>query len=449
MEQKPYFYSTIMIPTGHITLSQLQNAIRETLAATFRGPVWTIAEIADLKVNHSSGHCYLELVEKGSANGVPKAQARAVIWRQSYGMLSAYFKGATGHELAVGMKVLVNAAVTYHELYGLSLQISDIDPMYTIGDMERQRQQTIEQLKEDGVFDLNRELTMPEVIQRIAVISSPGAAGLRDFLKELESSIYRFETELFEALMQGHAAEESIINALERVSGNLENFDAVVIIRGGGSQSDLNFLNSYLLSFNVAQFPLPVISGLGHDKDRSVLDMVSAVSLKTPTAVASYLINKSAGIDSELESLCEKIYTAAMQAISRENNRNARLAEFLSRKSGDISHSMELVLARMESRLPELKNNILLSQGERISSMRMLMEERVRSLMRSSKMKLDGYGRDISASDPRKILSMGFAIVRSKGVVVRSEEQLSEGDTLDITLAKGKITAKTEDNGKR
>ena len=438
-----------MTPTGHITLSQLQNAIRETLAATFRGPVWTIAEIADLKVNHSSGHCYLELVEKGSANGVPKAQARAVIWRQSYGMLSAYFKGATGHELAVGMKVLVNAAVTYHELYGLSLQISDIDPMYTIGDMERQRQQTIEQLKEDGVFDLNRELTMPEAIQRIAVVSSPGAAGLRDFLKELESSVYRFETELFEALMQGHGAEESIINALQNVAANMENFDAVVIIRGGGSQSDLNFLNSYLLSFNVAQFPLPVISGLGHDKDQSVLDMISAVSLKTPTAVASYLINKSAGIDSKLEYLFEMIYATAMQSVSQENNRIVRLAEMLLRKSGELRHGIEIRLMRTESRLAELKNNIVLLQGNRISSLEILLPERAGNIFRSSRIKLEGYGRDISARDPQKILSMGFAIVRYKGSVVRSSSQVSQGDALDITLSRGKITAKTEDNGKR
>lgn len=437
-----------MNATGHMTLSQLQNAIRETLAATFRGPVWTIAEIADLKVNHSSGHCYLELVEKGSANGVPKAQARAVIWRQTYGMLSAYFKGATGRELVVGMKVLVNASVTYHELYGLSLQISDIDPMYTIGDMERQRQQTILQLKEDGVFDLNRELAMPEVVQRIAVVSSPGAAGLRDFLKELEGSVYRFETELFEALMQGHGAEESIINALERVAGNMEKFDAVVIIRGGGSQSDLNFLNSYLLSFNVAQFPLPVISGLGHDKDRSVLDMVSAVSLKTPTAVASYIINKAVETDSLLGSLGERVYSATAQSLSRESGRTGRLAETLSRKSGDLRHRIEIGLTRAEGRLSELKNNILLSQAGRVSSLRTLLAERAGNQVRSSRIRLDGYGRDVSARDPQKILSMGFAIVRSKGAVVRSPSQAAPGDTLEITLAKGKITAKTENNEK-
>lgn len=433
----------------HTTLSQLLASIRETLAEKFKAPVWIIAEIADLKVNYSSGHCYLELVEKGAANGVPRAQVRAVIWRQAYGMLSSYFKGATGEELAVGMKVLVNAAVTYHELYGLSLQISDIDPMYTVGDMERQRQLTIAQLKEDGVFDLNRELPVPDVVQRIAVVSSPGAAGLRDFLKELESSPFRFTVQLFEALMQGHAAEESIINALERVAANMENFDAVAIIRGGGSQSDLNFLNSYLLSFNVAQFPLPVISGLGHDKDRSVLDMVSAVSLKTPTAVASYLIGKAAETDSALESLCEKAYATAMQRVSSESNRLTRLAEALSRRSAEFSHGMDIRLTRIEGELSKLKNRILLSQAGRLSSLSMLMAERAGNLFLSARIKLDGYARDISARDPQSILSRGFAIVRSREGIVRDPSQTAPGDMLEITLAKGKITAKTENNEKR
>ena len=238
-----------MAVDSYMTLSQLQERIRETLCRGFAAPVWITAEIGELKVNARSGHCYLQLVEKGGRNGVPQAQVQAVIWAGQYGMLSSYFRGATGEELAVGMKVLLHVTVTYHELYGLSLRIVDIDPLYTLGDLARQRMQTIAQLREDGVFDLNRELGIPEVPQRIAVVSSPQAAGYQDFMKELGASPYRFDVTLFGAVMQGHGAETSIIGALDAVADRAEEFDAAVIIRGGGSQSDLSFLNSYLLSF--------------------------------------------------------------------------------------------------------------------------------------------------------------------------------------------------------
>lgn len=292
-----------MAVDSYMTLSQLQGRIREVLCQGFAAPLWITAEIGELKVNARSGHCYLQLVEKGGRNGVPQAQAQAVIWASQYGMLASYFRGATGEELAVGMKVLFRASVSYHELYGLSLRIVDIDPLYTLGDLARQRQQTIAQLREDGVFDLNRELGIPQVPQRIAVISSPQAAGYQDFMNELGASPYRFDAVLFDAVMQGHGAEASIIGALEAVADRMEEFDAVVMIRGGGSQSDLSFLNSYLLSFHVAQFPLPVIAGLGHDKDQSVVDMVAALSLKTPTAVAAFLADRVAGFDARLEEL--------------------------------------------------------------------------------------------------------------------------------------------------
>ena len=211
-----------MAVDSYMTLSQLQERIRETLCRGFAAPVWITAEIGELKVNARSGHCYLQLVEKGGRNGVPQAQVQAVIWAGQYGMLSSYFRGATGEELAVGMKVLLHVTVTYHELYGLSLRIVDIDPLYTLGDLARQRMQTIAQLREDGVFDLNRELGIPEVPQRIAVVSSPQAAGYQDFMKELGASPYRFDVTLFGAVMQGHGAETSIIGALDAVADRAE-----------------------------------------------------------------------------------------------------------------------------------------------------------------------------------------------------------------------------------
>lgn len=300
-----------------ITLSQLQQAIRQTLCGAFTAPVWITAEIGEMKVNARSGHCYMQLVEKGGRNGVPQAQASAVIWAGQYGMLSSFFRGATGRNLEVGMQVLLQVQVSYHELYGLSLRVTDIDPLYTLGDLERQRQETIARLKEDGVFDLNGSLELPLVPQRIAVVSSAQAAGYRDFMKELGGSPYCFRTELFDAVMQGHGAEASIIDALGRIAARMDEFDVVVVIRGGGSQSDLSFLNSYLISYHIAQFPLPVIAGLGHDKDQSVVDMVAARSLKTPTAAAAFLVDRLADFDASLASLGQAIGNRAVQALEQ------------------------------------------------------------------------------------------------------------------------------------
>ena len=288
-----------MIAAQYITLSELQRRVRQALEERFALPLWVSAEIAEVKVNYS-GHCYLELVEKGEGDGVPKAQARAVIWRSQYARIAAYFEAETGQRLAAGMRILAKATVNYHELYGFSLQLLDVDPAYTLGDMERQRQMTIAQLQKEGVWDMNREAPMPVVVQRVAVVSSANAAGYQDFRKELAKSPYRFEVTLFDAFMQGAAAEESIVTALCAVAERMDEFDAVVLIRGGGSASDLNCFNAYRLCAHVAQFPLPVVTGIGHDKDTSVADLVAHTALKTPTAVAAWLVERMAQADGYL-----------------------------------------------------------------------------------------------------------------------------------------------------
>ena len=232
-----------MAEIQHITLRELQRRVKSALEGQFALPLWVSAEISDIKVNYS-GHCYLELVEKGGDNGVPTAQARAVIWKSHYPRIAGYFEAETGQRLAPGLKILAKVLVSYHELYGFSLQITDVDPSYTLGDLERQRQQTIAQLQQDGVWEMNREVPLPMVVQRVAVVSSANAAGYQDFRKELAKSPYRFDAELFDAFMQGEAAEGSIIDALCRVADRMEEFDAVVMIRGGGSRSDLNCFNA-------------------------------------------------------------------------------------------------------------------------------------------------------------------------------------------------------------
>ena len=274
----------------HVTLTQLQRSIKTSLEAAFPKSLWVSAEVAELKVN-SSGHCYLELVEKAPFTDVALSQARATIWRAVYQKVSRRFETETGQRLTAGMRILAQVSVTYHELYGFSLNVSDIDPTFTLGELERQRQLTIAQLQKDGVWDMNRELPLPLLTDRIAVISSPQAAGYQDFMEQLRRSPYRCDATIFEAVVQGAGAEDDIIAALDAIAGRLEQFDLVVIIRGGGSAVDLSCFDGYRLCAHVAQFPLPIVTGIGHDKDVSVTDMVAHTMLKTPTAVAAWLVS--------------------------------------------------------------------------------------------------------------------------------------------------------------
>ncbi len=311
----------------YISLVELQLRVKRCVEEATPLPQWVAAEIGEVHTNRS-GHCYMELVEKGGDNGVPRARVNAVAWRSTWGALQPYFVSETGNDLAAGMKVLLRVTVSYHELYGLSLVVSDIDPLYTIGEQKRQRQETIARLQREGVFDMNRSLEIPVAPQKVAVVSSASAAGYQDFMNELAASGFRFETTLFDATMQGYGAEESIIEALEKVASG--DFDVVVLVRGGGAQSDLAAFDSYRLAAHVAQFPLPVIAGIGHDKDLSIVDMVAAVTLKTPTAVAGWLADRLAQLFSRFETLGILLKERAAAAIEREKanlNMLARLVE--------------------------------------------------------------------------------------------------------------------------
>ena len=405
----------------HITLSELQRRIKAAVEGSLPLPVWVVAEVLELKVNYS-GHCYLELVEKSEpARGgtpIPRAQVRAVIWRQQYAMLSAYFEAETGSRLAAGMKILAKVLVSYHELYGLSLQIIDLDASYTLGEVERQKQMTIAQLQRDGVWDMNRELELPLLLQRIAVVSSGAAAGYRDFCNELQQGGYAFSTELFEAVVQGHAAEESVCAALERIAEQVERFDAVVIIRGGGSASDLSCFNSYRVCSYVAQFPLPVITGIGHDKDTSVADMVAHTPLKTPTAVAAWLTEQMARQMAWLEDASYGLKQLAQSATSRELLRLERLAGEVVRLGGSYCERARGRMALFEEQLSTQLTRIISEQ-----KMFLKMAESV-----------------VEARSPQQILRLGFAIVRCDGHAVTETEGLS-GREVEIELHKGKIKA--------
>ncbi len=410
----------------HITLQQLQQRIKGTIEQALPLPVWVAAEISELKVNYS-GHCYLELVEKSdhpsarSNAAIPKAQARAVIWRSQYQMISAYFRATTGRTLEAGMKILAKVTVNYHELYGLSLQISDIDPAYTMGEVEREKQLTIEQLKADGVWDMNREQTLPLPVQRVAVVSSASAAGYRDFMQELKASAYSLRTTLFEAVMQGQAAEDSLCEALEQVAERMEEFDVVVIIRGGGSVSDLSCFNSYRLCSYVAQFPLPIITGIGHDKDTSVADMVAHTPLKTPTAVAAWLVEGLATIEAWLNDALAGVTTAATAALQREHLR-------LERIKGDMTQLAQGSIIQRRMRLEML-------QGQLHSEALHLVERKRAAITAAEAV--------VEAHNPKALLRKGFAIVRSQGKVINSAEVVA-GMMISIELHDGELKAEVK-----
>ena len=411
-------------PVQHITLSELQRHIKQALEGALPLPVWVVAEVSELKVNYS-GHCYLELVEKSEpARGgtpIPRAQARAVIWRQQYAMLSAYFEAETGSRLAAGMKILAKVLVSYHELYGLSLQITDLDASYTLGEVERQKQMTIAQLQADGVWDMNREQELPLLTQRVAIVSSAAAAGYRDFCNELQQGGYAFRTTLFDAVVQGQAAEESICAALAAVAERQEEFDVVVIIRGGGSASDLSCFNSYRLCSYVAQFPLPVVTGIGHDKDTSVADMVAHTPLKTPTAVAAWLTERMARLEGWLVDAAMHLSELAVKATQREQLRLERMAGEVARLGGTYCE-------RARSRMAML--------GEQLRS------EVARFIERRA-MFLQVAESSVEARAPEKILRLGFAVVRCDGRAVTRAEGLA-GREVEIQLAEGYIKAEVK-----
>lgn len=431
----------------HFSLRELQLAVRERLAEAFPLPVWVAAEISEMKVNYS-GHCYLELVEKGGTNGVPAAKASAVIWRSHYGPIASYFASKTGEQLSVGMKVLVRVTISYHELYGLSFQIQDIDPTYTLGDWEQQRQQTIARLQDEGVWDMNRELGMPRVPQRVAIVSSANAAGYQDFCKEIARSPYRVELTLFDAFMQGHGAEDSIIEALERVAERADAFDVVAVIRGGGSQSDLACFNSYRLCAHVAQFPLPVLTGIGHDKDESVADMVVAQRLKTPTAVAAWINDQLAEFDSELESAAQAVERCATAFLVAERQRLERNAAMIATQSVGATRRLELTLERYRSELRRAVEKLIADERNRVVRADENLRRATDYFVRSERDRLGAMAQAVAAHDPQRIMALGFAVVSVDGHAVSDARQVAVGTEVSVRLANGKLKAKITDNGK-
>ena len=403
----------------HIPLSELLSNIKRTLAERFPFGVWISAEIGEMKENRYSGHCYLELIEKGNQEGTPKAKASAAIWRSKWGAIKSHFRMATGCDLTAGMSVLLKVSVTFHEAYGFSLVVSDIDPAFTLGENERRKREVIDALTREGVINLNRQLPRPLIFERVAVISSATAAGLQDFHNHLAESPYRIGYTLFEAIVQGTAAEESIITALGEIAQREEEFDAVAIIRGGGSQSDMSCFNSYALCSHIAQFPLPVLTGIGHDKDSSMADLVAAEALKTPTAVADYLVARAESYLTEVESLYGRIGQIASATLAAHSARLALCGAKLQNGTQRLLGAFGLQLERASMRLAHSTERTLTSSRNRLAT----IEARV------------------GAASPERILALGFALVRSGGKSVADPTLLHKGDNIEIVLSGGKVEA--------
>jgi len=337
---------------NHLTLNQLCSHIKQALKEYLEPVYWVVAEISDIRTNYT-GHCYLELIEKDLHSDSIIAKSRATIWSSTYRMLRPYFESSTNQKLQAGITVLVKVSVEYHSVYGFSLNIRDIDPVYTLGEQERRKIAIIKQLEDEGIIGMNMELQLPEIMQSIAIISSEHAAGYGDFMQQLHHNPYHYsyKTTLFNATMQGERAVQSIIAQLDTIYACHEKFDAVVIIRGGGAVSDLLCFDNYELAAHIAQFPLPIITGIGHERDRTIADIVAHTSLKTPTAVAEFIVEQSVQFQTKLATYQSQVDTVLQRRIAREKERLSILGHSLPRTARYTIHKQQ---NRLLSKLPAL-----------------------------------------------------------------------------------------------
>ena len=427
-----------------LTLYELNSLVREVIECEMPNEYWVEAELSECR--ESRGHCYMELIEKDEHTATPIAKASAKCWASKWMLVRPYFERTTGQRLHAGMKVLLKVYPQFHEAYGFSWIVTDIDPTYTLGDMARKRQEIIRHLKEEGIFDLQKELQLPMFCQHIAVISSETAAGYGDFCNQLADNPYgfQFRTQLFPAIMQGEGVEQSIIAALERIYHyqlSIVNyqFDAVVIIRGGGATSDMSGFDTLSLAENVANFPIPIITGIGHDRDESILDMVSHTRVKTPTAAAALLIDHLKAVLDALDDAQDrlihycnsKLYTlnAQLTTLSEAlprlfsivktrheahiDNLNSRLAHQAQQKIINC----QLSIINLENRLPILTDRRLMTEKHRLQ----LIEEKAKSL------------------DPTLLLKRGYSMTMKDGKIIRDAATLHPGDEIETRLANGTI----------
>ncbi len=479
-----------------LTLFELNQWIKDALNTAIPGTVWVVAEVSELKENRN-GHCYLELVEKEGNEIV--ARARATIWSYTYRILKPYFETTTGQFFTHGLKVLVQVSVEYHPAYGLSLNIKDIDPAYTVGDMALQRKEIVERLQNEGVFDMNRELELPLVPQKIAVISSKTAAGYQDFINQLENNSpgIKFYTHLFEAYMQGSEAVPSIIFALDRIFEYEDFFDAVAIIRGGGATADLSSFDNYDLAFHITQFPLPVVTGIGHEKDDTIIDLVAHTRMKTPTAVAEFFISGAERfyerlialeegvvqvtretVDSkqeQLEGIAENIHRFAgafihektRQLVKTGNSLHHEVNRFVFRKKyelNNLKHDLHSAFSvwkvekrnsidRQKGILKQVVHEALLNETTGFNRLKELTRHASDRFLAKEQERIVRNENLIRLLNPENVLKRGYTLTMKEGKIVKSIYPLQINDEIETRFSDGtvksKITKKEGDGNKK
>lgn len=452
-----------------LSLYNLNKHIQEGIKNAFQNTYWVIAEMAQVKENYS-GHCYVELIEKDKTGTKIIAQSRANIWAYTYRMLKPYFESATGQKFIEGLKVLIQVKVDYHELYGLSLTITDIEPEYTVGDLALKKAQIIKRLKDEGVFDINKSIELNIAPQRIAIISSETAAGYADFIEHLHNNAYnyRFETTLYNAFMQGEKTEPSIIDALEQINNNCNAYDLVVIIRGGGSQSDLSWFDSYWLAYNVAQFPLPIITGIGHEQDTSITDMVAHTNLKTPTAVANFLIDRLCNFETtlihygndfvqlvneiisnyltEIEHYASLLPVIGKKNISNQTQKLVQLGNLLNIRISKHNNNEQKYLIGIQNKVNYLSKNCISKQFNIINKTTSTLKTGIKLQFMKQSLLFDKYSAIAQQANPENILQKGFSYTTFNGKIVKNASMLSQNDIIETKFNEGSISSKVVNN---
>ncbi len=420
-----------------LSLVELNVLVKKSIKACLPDTYWVQAELSDVRANYS-GHCYLEFVQKDSRGNGLIAKARGIIWSQVYSRLKPFFERETGQAFVAGIKVLVQVAVDFHELYGYSLTVVNIDPTYTVGDMARRRREILKRLDKEGILTLNKELELPELAQRIAVISSATAAGYGDFCNQLANNAFGFVfyPRLFPAVMQGEQVEASIIRALERIYAEADCFDVVVIIRGGGATSDLSGFDTYDLAANCAQFPLPILTGIGHERDDTVIDLVAHTRVKTPTAAAEFLVNHLYETAQRLEGWADYIYQVVPERLRREWE---RLDRWLTR----IPARVQLRLQQEQFRQKRFSQRLETAwQSRRVrEEYRLQLEVRLQAAVRArcqwESHRLQLLEQRTEAASPERLLKKGYSITLKDGKAVTDVHALQPGDEVITRVANG------------
>lgn len=405
---------------------------------------WVVAETSD--VRQSGGHCYLELVQKDAQTGQTLARMRGIVWASVYARLRCEFERATGQPFASGMNVMVEVSANFHEQYGLSVVITGINPTYTLGDMARQRLEILNRLRSEGIIDMNKQLPWADVAQRVAVISAAGAAGYGDFMNQLHNnpSGIKFYTCLFPAVMQGQSTVTSVIAALERINDYADLFDCVVIIRGGGSTSDLNSFDNYDLAANVAQFPLPVICGIGHDRDNTVVDSVASVRVKTPTAAAEWLLDRAQSALDHVNALTDMVVDSATQMLSGARQQLAYFTSGIPLMADNIVVRHRARLQQIAAAIPVVAVRRIDGAGKDLAFASQRVAMAARQCVANERQRVTGLEKQVELLSPDRVLRRGYSLTLRDGYVVTSASSLRAGDSLVTRFADGERTSVVE-----